>query len=124
MKKMFVAGLLALAAVALTQHQASAWTNHRFSIGLSWNRQAGGNSLGWGAWRNGQPPGPETFHFDYGTPHHHHHHGHSYAPAPVQVPTAYTPAPEPTVTYPSPYQFATYPQEAYYYPTPYYYYGR
>ena len=69
MKKLVLAGLFAIALIALSQQQASAWVNQRFSVGLSWSRQSGGNNFGWGAYRNGQPPGPESFgggHYDPG----------------------------------------------------------
>jgi hypothetical protein len=121
MKKVLAIGMLAVGLIALSQEQASAWSNHRFSMGLSWSRQSGGNNFAWGLWRNGQPPGPESFgqhsymvpsYSGEGAPSHHHHHGSHSQEAPSTV-------------YPSPYQFATYPrqqQEYYYYPMPYYYY--
>jgi hypothetical protein len=140
MKKIVLAGLFAISLIALSQQQASAWTNHRFSVGLSWSRQAGGNSLGWGAWVNGQPPGPEAFGGgDYGVPSfggHHggHHGGHGsapqyYAPMPQASPTtSYQVAPMQSpyagnYYYSSPFQFASYPQQTfyYYYPSTYYY---
>ena len=61
MKKIVFAGLLAISAMAIPQQQASAWVNSKFSVGLNWDMQSGGNNLLWGAWRNGQPPGPEAF---------------------------------------------------------------
>ncbi len=60
MKKIFVAGLIAVSMLAITQQQASAWVNSKFGIGLNWDLQSGGNQILWGAWRNGQPPGPEA----------------------------------------------------------------
>ncbi len=128
MKKIVLAGLFAITMIALSQQQASAWTNHRFSVGLNWNRQSGGNSIAWGLYRNGQPPGPETFGggFMPGAP----MHGFSapmpqgYAPAPQGfVPPQPTMA-EPPIAghYASPYQFANYSRPVYYYPAPAYYY--
>ena len=108
MKKILLTGLIALGTVILAGQQASAWTNTKFSIGLNWQRQSGGNSLLWGLWNNGQPPGHEcgpSFdafpgHDDahFGPSHHHHHHA-NVAPAPAHT------AP---------------PSHAYYYPQPAY----
>jgi hypothetical protein len=129
MKRIALAGLVAIALIALSQQQASAWVNQRFGIGINWHRQSGGNNFGWGAYRNGQPPGPESF-------------GGVFSPsAPVSpffgnapmpqnfapqanVPQGYAPQ---TVYYPpmpaanyagqyaSPYQFANYTRQTYYY---------
>jgi hypothetical protein len=128
MKKIVLAGLFAVSLMAFSQDQASAWVNSRFGVGLNWAWQSGGNNLGWGAWRNGQPPGPESFGSNFmpmqGFP------GFGGAPMPTAAPVqnAYDyPAAQPQypVPYPSPYQFATYPRPIYYYPAPsYYYYGR
>ncbi|MSQ95729.1 MAG: hypothetical protein EXR98_14405 [Gemmataceae bacterium] len=129
MKKLVLAAVLAVSAMAITQQQASAWVNSRFSLGLNWGYQSGGNNFLWGAWKNGQPPGPEAF----GA-------GHipSFAPMPQHAPHGYAPvmpqaAPNQTTyqysvpyQYGSPYQFANYPRPVYYYPAPtyYYYYGQ
>jgi hypothetical protein len=61
MKRFFVASLFAIGMLAITQQQASAWVNSKFGVGLNWDLQSGGNQFFWGAWRNGQPPGPEAF---------------------------------------------------------------
>ena len=61
MTKILTAGLLAIALIAMSQQQASAWTNSKFGIGLNWERQSGANNFFWGAWKNGQVPGPEAF---------------------------------------------------------------
>jgi hypothetical protein len=61
MKKLVVAGLFAISVLAISEQQASAWINSRFGVGLNWDWQSGGNNFLWGAWRNGQPPGPEAF---------------------------------------------------------------
>jgi hypothetical protein len=61
MKKIVFAGLLAVCVMAISHQQASAWVNTRFGVGLNWEMQSGGNQFLWGAWRNGQPPGPEAF---------------------------------------------------------------
>ena len=127
MKKIALAGLLALGIIAMSEQQASAWINCRFGIGLNWEFQSGGNHCLWGAWHNGQVPGPEAY---------------GYVPAyyyggPVQqfmppMPTPVSPqkssldAPGPVYAgqYGSPYYFATYPRPVYYYAMPTYYYGR
>jgi len=85
MKKFLAAGLLAICAIALSQQQASAWVNARFGIGLNWGYQSGGNNFLWGAYKNGQPPGPEMFFGGPFTPYgpaypHHIPHYHSYVP--------------------------------------------
>ena len=131
MKKIVLAGLFAVCALALSQQQASAWVNSRFGVGLNWESQSGGNSLLWGAWRNGQPPGPEGFSSNFGASQ-----GRSpffgsapdpqYAPVPqgsFEPPMAQQPY---AIQQASPYQFATYPRQTYYYyPAPaYYYYSR
>jgi hypothetical protein len=146
MKKMVLAGLLAITLIALSQQNASAWVNSKFGIGLNWSRQSGGNNFLWGAFHNGQPPGPEAFGGGYGggfgggvpsfapaMPY------HSSAPQQYQAPM---PQGMPTTTYQypaqqnpyaggyyyaSPFQFASYPRESnfyyYYTPAPTYYYG-
>lgn len=123
MNKIFLAGLLAVGTIAVSCQQASAWVNTRFSVGLNWEMQSGGNNLLWGAWRNGQPPGPEAFGGGGG-------HGYGYGggfPAPsygMPMPQNFGPAPqgpmppaptftgEPPIagTFASPFQFATYPR--------------
>src|SRR5688572_5482034 len=70
MKKILMTGLLAISALALSQQEASAWINSRFGIGLNWDWLSGGNSFLWGAWRNGQPPGPEAYGMPHGAPRH------------------------------------------------------
>ena len=139
MKKFVLAGLCAIAVTAMVQQPASAWINSRFGVGLNWDFQSGGNNFGWGAWRNGQPPGPESFGGGgYGHGHHHNQfpqffppaHSHGYAPMPQpQSPQGsfgmQTNEPPYAGQYASPYQFANYPRPVYYYyPAPYYYYGR
>ena len=61
MKKLLSIGLLTVCALALHTHQANAWVNAKFSIGLNWQLQSANNSTLWGAWKNGQVPGPEAF---------------------------------------------------------------
>src|SRR4051794_11744784 len=61
MKKILLGGIAALAVVLATEKQASAWINSRFSVGLNWSYQSGGNNFLWGLFRNGQPPGPEAY---------------------------------------------------------------
>ncbi|MBI2806859.1 MAG: hypothetical protein HYX68_17915 [Planctomycetes bacterium] len=129
MKKLVLAGLAAVLVMGISQQQASAWVNSKFSVGLNWGFQSGGNQLLWGAWRNGQPPGPEAFGGGGG------HMPQYFAPMPGPASQGYAPmqqgfAPMPQATYApqygSPYQFANYPRPVYYYsaPTYYYYYGR
>ena len=134
MKKIALTGLIAITLIALAQQQASAWVNQRFGVGLNWHRQAGGNNFGWGLYRNGQPPGPESFGGVFApsaptTP----FFGnapmpqpapHSYAPQGYAPQTVYyPPMPAPTYAgqYATPYQFASYPRQTYYYyPAPAY----
>ena len=132
MKKIALAGLVAFALVAISQQQASAWTNTKFGIGLNFERQSGGNSAIWGLWRNGQPPGPDSFSpapggiFPF--------HGPRVVPQTMVLPPqgavapqSYVPAPSNfpvqgasfdysgNMNYANPYQFANYPRPAYYY---------
>jgi len=62
MKKFVVASLMAILIACASQHQASAWINSKFGIGMNWSYASGGNSFGYGLIRNGQPGGPEFFH--------------------------------------------------------------
>jgi hypothetical protein len=105
MKRILATGLLAICAIALSQQEASAWVNARFGVGLNWGYQSGGNNFGWGAFRNGQPPGPDMFYGGPFTPygpaypsHAPYQHSHGYAPtypgsadAAAQVPANATP---------------------------------
>jgi hypothetical protein len=61
MKKFLSVGLLAVCALVLSEHQARAWVNSKFSIGLNFHQQSANTSYLWGFWRNGQIPGPEAF---------------------------------------------------------------
>jgi hypothetical protein len=61
MKKYLSIGMLTVCALVISEHQAQAWVNSKFNIGLSWNLQSGNNSYLWGLWRNGQVPGPEPY---------------------------------------------------------------
>jgi hypothetical protein len=130
MKRIVLAGLVAVGMMAIGQQHASAWVNSKFGVGLNWDVQSGGNNLLWGLWRNGQPPGPEAFGggapFVAPMPQ---PYAQSYAPQYAPMPLAYAPqTAEPPVAmqYMSPYQFATYQRPEpvyyyyYYYPTPYY----
>jgi hypothetical protein len=123
MKKIVIAGLAAFCVMAATQQQASAWVNCRFGIGMNWQWQSGGNNFFWGAYHNGQVPGPEAF--GYGSPLNQYFPPapapyYSYAPLPQSAPAPYASQPAPL------YQFATYPRETQYYfaPPAYYYYYR
>ena len=146
MKKILLVGVIAIGMIAASQQEASAWVKSRFGVGLNWDYQAGGNSLLWGAWRNGQPPGPEAygapqggFQPQFGAP--------QFGPGAFQVAPQAFPAQgfmpqgpsfsqpmmpaagipqgiEPAVSYQgSPFQFANYPRPVYYYYTPSFYYG-
>jgi hypothetical protein len=121
MKKILAIGILAVTAIAFSQQTASAWVNSRFGIGMNWDWQTGGNSFGWGLYRNGQPPGGEGY-----DPGYHHHHGQPYGMTqPAPMPYAYDmpvygpgyaqPMPMPMQPYAQPFQFATYPRPVYYY---------
>jgi hypothetical protein len=68
MKKLLSMGLLTLCALTISQQQAQAWVNAKFSVGLNWQLQSGNNNVFWGAWKNGQVPGPEAFGQGYGGP--------------------------------------------------------
>jgi hypothetical protein len=61
MKKLLSMGLLTLCALTVSQQKAQAWVNAKFSVGLNWQLQSGNNNWLWGAWKNGQVPGPEAF---------------------------------------------------------------
>lgn len=135
MKKIVVTGLLAISMLALTQQQASAWINAKFGVGLNLGWQSGGNQVLWGAWSNGQVPGPEAFGvpqvfaapllqpyvpspYDFPPlPQHHHHHGSLGWPSttPAFAGQYAVPYAQPMMQFPPPYQFATYPRPVYYY---------
>jgi hypothetical protein len=68
MKKILSTGLLTLCALAITQQQAHAWLNAKFSVGLNWHIQSANNNVLWGLWKNGQVPGPEAFGGGGGSP--------------------------------------------------------
>ncbi len=61
MKRFLFVGLLTACALAFSEHQAQAWVNAKFSIGLNWHVQSANNNVLWGLWKNGQVPGPEAF---------------------------------------------------------------
>lgn len=115
-------GWVAVAALVLgAAAPAQAWVNASFGVGIGFSYQSGGNSLPWGAWRNGPMPGHYA---PYGYGGHHGWHGwhqgwhapglytggySGYAPAPAYyVPSfapaydafpqfGWTPAPVPTI---------------------------
>jgi len=68
MKKFAIAGLLAILVAVASQHQASAWINSKFGMGMNWSYASGGNSFGCGLIRNGQPGGPEFYHSKVAVP--------------------------------------------------------
>lgn len=131
MKKVLASGLLAICAIALMHQEAHAWKNIRFGVGLNWDYQSGGNNALWGAWKNGQPPGPEYWNSGayqpryqgpiqgyspspwvypeptyYHHDHHHHHAQESTVPMYQYAMPSYTPA----FQYGNPFQFATSPR--------------
>lgn len=59
MRKILVFSALALGVALASEQTASAWVNFKFGAGVNWNWQSGGNNFLWGAFRNGQPPGPD-----------------------------------------------------------------
>src|ERR1700686_4530272 len=61
MKKILSIGLLTVCALAISEHQAQAWVNCKFSVGLNWHLQSANNNFLWGFYKNGQVPGPEAF---------------------------------------------------------------
>jgi len=132
MKKILSIGLLSLCALAITERQAEAWVNAKFSIGLNWSLQSGNNNILWGVFKNGQVPGPEAFGgggpFQYGpftAPA-----GQSmpfpfYGAAPQTMPQAAPVAQQQTYYHPqnygyNPYQTVSYQPNGYYYPSQFY----
>jgi hypothetical protein len=121
MKKFLMMGVLAVTAVMLSQQQASAWINTRFSIGFNWQWQSGNNSWFWGTFVNGQTPG-----FDFGPGFepdvmpNGHHHGYYLSQNGIAEPShhaySYTQPTYQTVSYPGYYSMPTY-----YYPVSGYY---
>jgi hypothetical protein len=59
-KKLLVAGLLALGCVLTSQQQASAWSKFNFSIGANLSWESANNNTFWGMFRSGQVPGYPT----------------------------------------------------------------
>ena len=57
MKRMIVAAVLALAALAGSQQRASAWVKWNFTAGINWCYEGGGNSILWGAYQSSPYPG-------------------------------------------------------------------
>ena len=120
MKKIVTVGMLAMSVLVLSGSQALAWVNSRFSVGLNWEWQSGGNSFLWGAYSSGQPPAyagscaPVYYGYpSYGTVY------ESSTPALTYAPNSANVAPQtaPAYNYNATYQFANYPQYPYYYPT-------
>ena len=129
MKKLLSIGLLTVCALVISEHQASAWVNAKFSIGLNWHLQSANNNILWGLYKNGQVPGPEAFgqgggygpmmppangfpYFGNGQP------GYPQTAPPPQITQqqAYYPMPQ---MY-NPYQTVSYQPSNYYYPNYYY----
>ncbi len=70
MKRLLTIGLLSVAAVAMSQQQASAWIKFGVGAGANVSFQSGGNCIAWGA-LSGLPPHP------------HYGHGHGHPPFPL-----------------------------------------
>ena len=131
MKKLLSIGLLTVCALAISEHQASAWVNAKFSIGLNWHLQSANNNLFWGVFKNGQVPGPEAFGASAPYP-------GGIGPAPYMPPAGAfpfcgngqpgyqtAPPPQQQAYYPmpkmyNPYQTVSYQPSNYYYPNYYY----
>jgi hypothetical protein len=128
---------LSLCALALTERQAHAWVNCKFSIGLNWSLQSGNNNLFWGLFKNGQVPGPEAFGgggpFQYGpfmppagqTMPFPYFGQNQQQPTPQAMPQAAPAANQNTFYYLqnqgwNPYQTVSYQPNGYYYPSSFY----
>jgi hypothetical protein len=70
MRKFLFLGLTALGLALVSEQPAQAWVNSKFSIGLNWHRQSGGNNFLWGFYRNGQLAVPENGPFQFAPPPH------------------------------------------------------
>jgi hypothetical protein len=129
MKKLLSVGLLTVCALAFADRPAHAWVNSKFSIGLNWHLQSGNNNILWGAWKNGQVPGPEAFGGGMGSPF---QYGPQMAPpgtfpffgsgqpnAPQGIPVQTAPPPQTAQEYQyNPYQSVSYqPNTGYVYPS-------
>jgi len=68
MKKLLLTSIFGLLCACATQQQASAWINSKFGMGMNWSWQSGGNSLGYGLFRDGQPGGADFVHSCVATP--------------------------------------------------------
>jgi len=68
MKKFLLTSILGLLMTCACQQQASAWVNSKFGVGMNWSWQSGGNSLGWGLIKDGQPGGADFAHSCVATP--------------------------------------------------------
>jgi len=117
MKRMMAMGVIALAVLAFTGQQASAWCKFGFGVGLNVNWECGGNSFLWGAYKSGPPPGAyQPYPVPVPVPGFADHgpapafHGPEFAPAyePAHAP-AY-PATQPPVQYQQQYQPQYQPQ--------------
>ena len=135
MKKILSLGLLTVCALAMSERQAHAWVNAKFSIGLNWQLQSANNNFLWGVYKNGQVPGPEAFGggsapFPYGVgpgpamnlPGQFPFFGQNPQGMPQTVPAQTNAPPQASMTqgYYNPYQTASYQHYGYYYPTYYY----
>lgn len=104
MKNLLLVGALALTTACISEEQASAWINSQFGVGLNWNWASGGNCLGWGLFRDGQPGGPDIYNSFGTTPMYPQQSGcaPTYPTQPQFAPPAPTPAPHHASTGPIP----------------------
>lgn len=58
MKRMFVAGMLALALAATAQQEASAWCRFNMSVGLNVSYESTGSAINWGCYSRIPSPPP------------------------------------------------------------------
>src|SRR5437016_224120 len=56
MKRLLLGGGLACAALLVSVSEAPAWINFRFSAGLNWSWESGGNCILWGLVRGADSP--------------------------------------------------------------------
>jgi hypothetical protein len=96
MKRLMVAGLLALAALVGSQQKASAWIKWNFNAGINASGEGGGNSLLWGLYQSSPYPG-------CGVP------GYNLGPSPFNNTNCCQAVPAPALAYPAPCAAPGYP---------------
>jgi hypothetical protein len=88
MKKMIVAGMLALAMTAVAQQEASAWCRFNFNTGINISYESTGCCYGWAFYHKSNPP---PCGYGYPSPYCGYYGGYSpygYAAVPQAVPAA------------------------------------